>query len=85
MLVVPLLLPAVSEDEGWQSVSVSSSTQTSEGHTSQHNTTQPQILIRSDLNQLFLWSNLPIERIRLKQIIMVSAFFLCQIHYTYIG
>ena len=34
MLVVPLLLPAVSEDEGWQSVSVSSSTQTSGGHTS---------------------------------------------------
>ena len=54
MWVVALLLPAVSEDEGWQSVRVSSSTQTSGPHTAtggQQNTASD---IRSDLNQLFL-------------------------------
>ena len=57
MLVVALLLPAVSEDEGWQSVSVSSSTQTSGGHTSAggQQRTQHSEDIRSYLNQLFLY------------------------------
>ena len=71
MLVVPLLLPAVSEDEGWQSVSVSSSTQTSGAITSAGGQlrTQHSEDIRSYLNHLFLdiYNHLCIETIEFEQ------------------